>query len=131
MEVVKKTNNIKHICIGIVISMVITLIALFVLSAILTYTEISENIIKPAIILITGISILIGSSISNIKIKKMGILNGAIIGGGYLIILYLLSSIINTDFAFNIESIITIVVGVILGIFGGILGVNKRYKKGN
>lgn len=126
MEVVKKTSNIKNIFKGIIISIISTLVLLFILSIVLTYTSVSENIIKPAVIIITGISILIGSSISNIKIKKRGMLNGAIVGGIYLISIYILSSIINSNFCFNTESVIIILIGMVFGILGGIIGVNKK-----
>ena len=126
MELVKKTSNIKNIFKGVIISIILTVILLLILSAVLTYTSVSENIIKPAVITITAMSILIGSSISNIKIKKRGILNGAIVGGIYLISIYILSSIVNSNFCFNIESIITILIGMGFGILGGIIGVNKK-----
>ena len=95
-------------------------------SLILSYTNISETTIPPVIIIITAISILIGSSIGNIKIKKNGILNGAIIGGGYILILYLISSLLNVRFSLNIQSVIMIVVGIIFGVLGGIIGVNRN-----
>lgn len=126
MEMVKKTNNIKYIFTGILISVVLTIMLLFILSIILTYTSVAENIIKPAIIIITGISILLGSSIANLKIKKRGILNGAIIGGIYLLTIYLLSSIISRQFVLSGISIVIILIGMILGILGGIIGVNKK-----
>jgi len=53
-------------------------------------------------------------------------INGAIIGGSYILILYLISSILNWKFGLNIQSIIMIVVGMIFGILGGIIGVNRK-----
>ena len=75
---------------------------------------------------VTGISILIGSSMGNKNIKKNGIINGAIIGGAYIVILYCISSILNWKFALSLQSIIMIAIGVIFGILGGIVGVNKK-----
>ena len=126
MENIKQPNNIKNIFKGIMISIIVTCILLLVLSAILTYTSVDENIIKPAIIIITGISILIGSSICNLKIKKRGILNGTIVGGTYLILIYVLSSILNSNFALNMGAVTIMLIGMGLGIIGGILGVNKK-----
>ena len=71
---------------GVGISIGFTLIFLLIFSIILTYTNISEEWISPVIIVLTGISILIGSSIGNISLKKNGILNGGIIGGIYFFI---------------------------------------------
>lgn len=128
MESYQENNkkNLKNISIGIGISIFITSICLFVFSILLTYTNLSENTITPTIIILTGISVLIGSSIGNVKIKKNGIINGAIIGGGYIFILYLISSLINVQFTLNFKSIIMIIVGILFGIFGGIMGVNSK-----
>lgn len=117
---------IKNIFKGIGISMIFTFVCLLIFSILLTYTNISENTITPVILVVTGISILIGSSISNTKIKKNGMLNGAFIGGGYILILYLISSTLNVRFNLNLQSIIMIAVGVVFGILGGIIGVNRK-----
>ena len=120
-----KQEILKALGKGLLISFIMTILILLIFSIILTFTNISEKTIVPVIIISTAISILIGSSISNIRIKKNGILNGALIGGGYILILYLLSSILNARFNLNIQSIIMISVGVVFGILGGIIGVNK------
>ena len=57
--------------------------------------------------------------------KKNGMLNGALIGGIYLLSIYLLSGIINHNFSLTMQSIIIIISGMICGMFGGIIGVNK------
>ena len=121
-------KNFINILKGIGIAFIITLIFLLILSIILTYTNVSENIINPTIIIITALSILIGSSISNIKIKKNGLINGAIIGGTYIILLYLFSSIFSMEFSLTMQSIIMIVTGSVFGILGGIIGVNISSK---
>ena len=121
-----KQEILKALGKGLLISFIMTILILLIFSIILTFTNISEKTIVPVIIISTAISRLIGSSISNIRIKKNGILNGALIGGGYILILYLLSSILNARFNLNIQSIIMISVGVVFGILGGIIGVNKR-----
>ena len=119
----KTINNIAK---GVGIALLTTFILLLILAAILTYSEISETIINPVIIVITAISILIGSSIGNVKIKKNGLVNGALVGGIYIFTIYLISSILNWRFGLEIQSIIMIVVGMIFGILGGIIGVNKK-----
>lgn len=110
---------------GISIALISTIIFLLIFSLILTYTNVSEQFISPVIIVITAISIFIGSSIGNFKMKRNGLLNGAIIGGIYLTVIYLLSSILNHNFTMTIQSIIIIVAGMICGMLGGIIGINK------
>lgn len=116
----------KNIFKGTGISLLVTFILLIIFSAILTYTNISENTITPVILIITAISILIGSSIGNMNEQKNGILNGALVGGSYILILYFISSLLNWKFSLNLQSIIMIIVGIVFGILGGIVGVNRK-----
>ena len=109
---------------GLMFSFVITLISIFLFSGILTYTNISEKTIPIVIIILTFASILIGTIIGTKNIRKKGMLNGAIIGAGYVIILYLISSILNTGFGLNIYTILIMIIGTISGIIGGIIGIN-------
>ena len=73
-------KTMTNIAKGVGISLLTTFILLLIFATILTYTQISESVINPVIIIITAISILIGSSIGNIKIRKNGLVNGALIG---------------------------------------------------
>lgn len=119
-------NYIIRMSTGIAISVVLTLVLLFVFSIILAYTNTSEATIVPVIIGITGVSILSGSSIATSKIKKKGIINGMIIGGIYIFILYIISSILSAHFSLNMYSIMMMIIGIIAGAIGGIVGVNIR-----
>ncbi len=120
MEVYKNLGK------GLGIALLSTFILLVIFAILLTYTDIGENTITPVILIITSISILIGSSIGNMKAQKNGIFNGALVGGSYILILYLISSLLNWKFSLNFQSIIMIALGVTFGILGGIIGVNKK-----
>lgn len=122
----RENNQFMHIFKGVGISLISSVLLLIIFAIILTYTDIQESAINPVIILITAISILIGSSIANIKIKKNGLFNGGIIGLAYMVIIYSISSILNWKFNLNLEAIVFILVGIICGIIGGIIGVNKK-----
>ena len=128
MQNIKSDENsiIKNIFIGVGVSFIFTVIALIIFSVILTYTNVQGNVINPVIMVITAISILIGSSIVNAKIKKNGLINGGIVGGIYILLIYLISSILNWRFSLNVQSIIMIAISIIFGILGGIIGVNKK-----
>lgn len=120
------SDCIMNIVKGIIISFISTLILLFIFAIFLTYTSISEAMIPSVIIVITIISILLGSSISTIKIKKNGIVNGGIIGLSYILMLYVISSIVHTGFALNVYSIVMIILSILAGMIGGIVGVNRK-----
>lgn len=103
-------NNIKRIIKGSIFSIGITIILLLIFAAILTYTSLSEKTIPIVVLAITGISILIGSQISTIRIRKNGIVNGGLIGLTYILTIYIISSIITGNFNLNIYS------GLMIGI---------------
>ena len=117
-------ENLIRIIKGSGVALGITLLLLFIFAVVLTYTNIAESVIKPVIIIVTAISILIGSSLSTLKIKKNGLLNGAIVGFIYIFSLYIISSITGSGFNLNIISIIMLVASVVAGMVGGIIGVN-------
>ena len=126
MEFLKSENRFINILKGVLISFLFTLIFLTIFSLLLVYTNLSEDTIKPVIMTITGISILIGSSFGTRKFKKNGLINGGIIGGTYILILYLISSSANSNFQIDLIATIMILIGVIGGILGGIIGVNTK-----
>lgn len=117
-------KTLKNVIQGIIISLITTLVLILIFALLLTYTNISENTIFPVIVIITGISILLGSSLCNIRIKKNGLINGGIVGFIYILLLYLISSAFLGDFSLNFNSIILIVASILTGMLGGIIGVN-------
>ena len=124
MNKIELKQNIFRIGKGSIVAIILTMILLFLFSIILTYTTIQETCITPVIIIITAVSILVGSSLSTLKIKKNGLINGAIVGIIYILSIYLISSITGADFSLNMNSVIMIISSIIAGMFGGIIGVN-------
>ena len=127
-EIVKniKNNRISSITKGWGVAVVLSMISIFIYATILVNTDVKESTIKPVLITISGISILIGSSISSLKIKKNGILNGVCVGAMYFVTLYLLSSIALCGFYLNLSALTMILVGMVLGGVGGTIGVNLK-----
>ena len=123
---VESNKNWLQVVKGLIISYILTFILLFLFSLILTYTNVGENTIAPVIIVITVISILIGSSICGVKIRKNGIIYGGIMGLLYIFLLYMISSMIQTGFGLNVYAIIMMVLSVVAGMIGGIVGVNLK-----
>ena len=119
-----KNKNAINILKGTIISILLTLILLTIYSALLSFTNISENTMTPVVLVMTGISILIGSSMSSINIKKQGMLNGGLVGLIYMLFIYTLSSIFLVGFELNLNCILMIIIGIITGMLGGIIGVN-------
>ena len=121
----KKINtNVIRIIKGSIFAILITLILLLIYALLLCYTNLPETTMVPVVICVSGISILIGSSISSMKIKSKGMLNGALVGLIYMVTIYFISSIVATGFALDVKSVIMILVRIVTGIVGGIIGVN-------
>lgn len=120
------SNHMLRVIKGSIFAIIISLIFLVIYACVLAYTNVSETTMVPVIIVIVGISILIGSSISALKIKKQGMLNGALVGLIYMIVLYMLSSVMFTGFSLDLKSICMIIIGIITGMIGGIIGVNLK-----
>ena len=120
------SNGIVIILKGSLISIIATIVVLMIFAAGLTYSNINENSMPTVIIVVTALCILVGSQITTSKIKRNGIVNGALVGAIYILALYLISSIISKDFSLNIYSIIMMATSILIGGIGGIIGVNKK-----
>lgn len=120
------SNSMVRILKGSAISIVATLVLLIIFAVLLTYTNINENTMPTVIIIVTALSILIGSQITTSKIKKNGILNGALVGIIYILLLYIISSCITRNFSLNNYSIIMMATSILIGGIGGIIGVNRK-----
>lgn len=108
----------------ILLSVLLSLGLFFVLSILLTYTDLEEKIIRPSIIGIISLSLAIGGFRISREKKEKGLISGAILGIIYIVILYLISSLLNMELSISIYSIFMIFLGIISSIVGGILGVN-------
>jgi len=125
-----KNSNFINVARGSIIAITITLVCLVIFSVILANTEVAESTINPVIILVTAVSIFVGSIMSVSRILKRGIINGGIVGMIYFLAIYILSGIVNSNFSINISGIILIICGILAGMLGGIVGVNiKKWKK--
>lgn len=108
-------NGLMNSFKGIVIAFILTLVLLFIFAIILTFTNVKENVIPPVIIVISIISILIGSSICARKIKRNGIVYGGMIGLIYIGSIYVISSIVDTGFSLNIYAIVMMILSILAG----------------
>lgn len=118
-------RKISVIAKGLLISFVISLIFILILTAYIMNNNISDEQISTIIIIINAISILIGTTIATRKVEKNGIINGLLISGIYIGIIYLISSYMY-GFGINIKSLILIITSMIIGAIGGIIGINIK-----
>jgi len=128
MEKSKDNNTLKVLIKAISISFAFTIVLFLLFSLVLSYTNLSEKFINPVIIVITIISIFLGSMIVGRNRTDKGMLFGGISSLIYIFLLYIISSIITKDFSFNSMSLIMIACSIFFGMIGGIIGINSRNK---
>lgn len=125
MESSANNNTFMSILKGVGLAFTFSVIALSIFACLLVFTNMSETLMQPVVIGITGISILAGSFIANRKMTKNGIINGILVGVIYIGLIYIISSVINGgNFGLSLGAIIMFAAGIIGGAIGGIIGVN-------
>ncbi len=123
---VSEGSNLFSITKGIIVSYIITIPAFIVFALVLSYTDFPEKYL-PAVVLITTImSIFVAGSTTTKHIKSRGWLNGGAVGLVYILVLYVLSSIVYKDFTINRQIISMALIGLLTGSIGGIVGINMR-----
>ncbi len=110
----------KFMAISILLGIIITCL----IGVLLAYTNISDNMMGTLIFVGTAISIFIGSTMLNRKIKKRGYLYGLIFGLIFFILIYTFSALAFSSFFMNTTVLVYLLMAAVTGIIGGIIGVN-------
>jgi putative membrane protein (TIGR04086 family) len=134
---IKESLNLILILKGILVSYIITVPAFMLFALILANMDFPERLISPVVVITTIISVLTAGSTATRGLKSKGWLSGCIVGFVYMLILYLLSSIIYDNFSVDHYVVTMTIIGVLTGAIGGIIGINfkknvhvKHYKAG-
>lgn len=114
---------------GVIISFVVTFVLLAVSSLIITYTGVSENVIPAMSLASAVISIVLGSITSAKSAANKGYLNGALCGGIYIAVLYIIASLLSERIDFTAHTALLFAIGIAVGALGGIIGINSRGKR--
>lgn len=107
-----------------ILSVLLTILLIFIISILIAYTSLEERFIVPLVIGSVAFSLLICAYRIAKDKKEKGIIYGAGIGIAYMFVLYIISAFISFDFSLSINSIIMIIAGIVGGAIGGIIGVN-------
>ena len=103
--------NIFKICLKcFILEIIISIIGMFILAVILSNTSINDNIMGNTIIGISSFAISIGAFLSSRKLNIKGIVCGILQGVIYMLVLYIISSLVSGNFSLKIEGIIMIIV---------------------
>jgi putative membrane protein (TIGR04086 family) len=125
-NIISEHSNLVTIIMGILVSYAITLPITAVFAYILMFTDFPQKYLPTAVIITTLLSIVIAGWVSTKNVKSKGWLNGGIVGIVYVLILYLVSSVVYRDFSVNMHVVTLFFIGILTGSIGGILGINLR-----
>lgn len=111
---------------GLLVSYIITIPAFMLFALILANTDFPQRLTTPAVVVTTLVSVLTAGAISTKGIRNRGWLNGSIVGLIYMIILYVLSSLVYNDFSIDKYVVTMTIIGILAGAIGGIVGINAK-----
>lgn len=109
---------------GLLLAYVITCILILAFSVILTYSSLRENKMPLINTIIMIVSVTSGSVYVARMVKEKGWINGGIIGMAYYLVLIMFNFIFLKSLVFDIFSISKLALACIIGIIGGIIGIN-------
>jgi len=111
---------------ALLLSYIITIPTFMIFALILSYTTFPEKFMSTAVIITTLISLLVAGSYTTRGLKSKGWLNGAVSGFLYMVVLYLISSILFKNFAIDKYVVTMLLIGILTGAIGGIVGINIK-----
>ncbi len=123
----EKGLKYKHIGIGTVIAMIITLISLFLLAVIMYFANIDSVYSSPLSSVGLAIGSLVGGLYASKKSGKNGLLYGLLTAGIFFVLIFIASLSVSLD-GIGILTLIHAAVMLLSGGIGGILGVNSKTK---
>lgn len=129
MEKVKnneKNNILLNGLKGSMLSVCVSLVLILIFAFIIKLTSMSDTLIKPINQIIKVVSIFFGTLFIVKKVNQKGLITGAIVGLLYSILAFVVFSILNGGFSFDITLLIDILFGAISGAICGIICVNMK-----
>lgn len=114
---------------GLLFACILTLILLSISALIITYTPIDESVIFAFSMICVIISAVFGGMTSAKRAQSRGFLKGALCGGAYILVLYIIAALTSDKPALTSHTAILFVIGIASGALGGIIGINSNRQR--
>lgn len=121
--------DVVYTCKGVLISYVISMILLLAVSAVAVYAAMNDGQIRIAVNVVTALSLIVCGFHAARKARRMGLVNGAVAGLIYAVLLYLIGCAVAQQVIFSFSTVTTLILGFVCGGLGGIMGINLRRRK--
>ncbi len=122
---VTEENIVVSFLKGIIVAMLLSFALVLIFAVILRWLSLSDSVIVPVVMLIKAFCVVIGSLIA-IKGKTKGLAKGAVFGLIYIVVSFVLFSILAGSFSVSTTNFLDVVSAIILGGIVGILKVNRK-----
>lgn len=106
----------------------ITIILMAILALLICYTPLPEEAVTPSVYILNYFSVFMAGLFSAVRTKKKGFVTGGIAGLLYALLVYLLGFILFGGVDFTKTVLLTVVYCTLLGMIGGIVGINLSHK---
>ncbi len=116
---------------GIGVAFIFTIAVFFLASLILSYTPLSEDTIPYIAFITQGAGALITGFMPAKKLRTKGLITGGISGFLYMLIMWLVASLVSDGFYFGSHMIIMFAISLLFGGIGGVVGVNSKNSNNN
>ncbi|MBQ3047729.1 MAG: TIGR04086 family membrane protein [Clostridia bacterium] len=126
VAVKNKTNIFSCFIKGIFVSLITTLIGIFLFALILKFVNLGDTIIKIVNQIIKILSVLFGVKICLKGNKTKGLLKGIVVGVLYTVFSYFIFSILVSNFAFGLNFLYDILFLGLAGLVCGVIFVNGK-----
>lgn len=124
MELTNKKANLLNILRGVLMALALTIVLVLILAIIYKFVDMSDTTIKVINQVIKVASIGFGIFLCLKKDKTQGMLKGSTIGALYMLLSYLVFSLLVSSFYFSLAILYDLIFGAILGLLFGVIFVN-------
>ena len=122
-------SGIAPVVRALVISFALSLILFVILSFIMLYSSMSEQMIRPMVLVVSLIAMVIVGFVASRGSNIRGFLIGGIAALLYMLILYIIGVLVFSAPPFNLNGLIRFLYAFVAGAVGGVLGKNIFAKK--
>lgn len=120
-----KALDFRNILKGILLSFVISIVAVGVLSVFVYFINISDKTVNTLILMLSALSVFFGALTLAKNTGRYGLVNGLILAAGYFAVLIILSFLINGRINLTVHNVLRLTTALAAGMLGGIMGVNS------
>lgn len=121
-----KKLNFAGIGKGMVFSLILTFVFILIIAAVCYFANISDRLLSILVFAATGLSVLLGAVLVSKSADGAGLLHGAVLGAGYILIMTISSAVTQKGFVFNQQALTMLICVLACGMLGGILGINSK-----